>query len=116
MFPWHQYVLALIFLVGGFFHLQKSKLYRKITPPYIPYKNSMVLLTGIAEMVVAFMLVTKDSENFGAWGMIILLVLFFPVHRYMLQNKEASLKLPKWILILRIPLQFLLIYWAWMYT
>ena len=116
MFPWHQYVLALIFLVGGFFHLQKPKLYKKITPPYIPYKNSMVLLSGIAEMVFGLMLIGKDTQHFGAWGIIILLVMFFPVHIYMLQNKQASLKLPKWLLILRISLQFLLIYWAWMYA
>jgi uncharacterized membrane protein len=33
----------------------------------------------------------------------------------MLNNKEASLKLPRWVLILRIPLQILMIYWAYLY-
>ncbi len=116
MFEWHQYILALIFIVGGFFHLKKPGLYKKITPPYIPQKDTVVLLTGIIEMILGFMLITKDTQTMAAWGIIVVLMLFLPVHFYMLQNKEASLKLPQWILLARLPLQFLLIYWAWMYV
>jgi len=116
MFPWHQYLFALLFILGGFFHLQKPKLYLKITPSYIPQKNTVILITGILEMIVGLMLIAKETQLIAAWSSIILLILFLPVHFYMLQNKKASLKLPKWILILRIPLQFGLIYWAYLYT
>jgi hypothetical protein len=34
----------------------------------------------------------------------------------MLQNKKASLNLPKWFLIIRFPLQLGLIFWAFIYT
>lgn len=116
MFPWHQYILALLFIAGGFNHFRNPKLYQKIMPSYIPAKSSMVLISGILEMIFGFMLITKASQEIGAWGIIALLILFIPVHINMLQNKKASLKLPKWILTLRLPLQIAMIYWAYLYV
>ncbi|MCB0457922.1 MAG: DoxX family membrane protein [Flavobacteriaceae bacterium] len=116
MLPWHQYLLGILFIVAGFFHLQKPKIYEKIMPPYIPSHKSMVLISGIVEMILGFMILNPVTQKLSAWGIIILLVLFLPIHVYMLQEKEASLKLPKWVLILRFPLQFLLVYWAFQYV
>jgi len=116
MFPWHQYLLGLLFILGGVNHFRKPKLYERIMPSYIPAQSSLVLASGIVEMILGFMLITKDSQSIGAWGIILLLIVFIPVHFFMLQNKKASLKLPKWILIIRIPLQFALMYWAFLYT
>lgn len=116
MFPWHQYLLAILFLLAGFNHFRKPKLYQRVIPNYIPYKSSMVLLTGILEMIFGFMLITNESQHIGAWGIIILLILFIPVHLFMLQNEQASLKLPKWVLVLRLPLQLVIMYWSFLYT
>ena len=116
MFPWHQYVLALLFILGGVNHFRKPKLYKRITPSYLPSHNSLVLLSGILEMIFGLMLITQESQQIGAWGIFGLLVLFIPVHIFMLQNEKASLKLPKWLLIIRLPLQIGLMYWAFLYT
>jgi len=115
MFPWHQYLLAVIFILGGVNHFRKPKIYERIMPPYLPAHNSLVLISGILEMLFGFMLITKENQPIGAWGIIILLVLFIPIHIYMLQDKKASLKLPKWVLIIRLPLQAALIYWVLLY-
>lgn len=116
MFPWHQYLLGVLFVIAGMIHFWKPKIYEKIIPPYIPAPGSMVIITGIIEMLLGFMLMNKASQDEAAWGIIILLILFIPVHIYMLQNEEASMKLPKWALVLRLPLQFALMYWAYLYT
>jgi len=116
MFPWHQYIFGLLFLVAGVTHFTKSHLYERIIPPYIPAHKTLVHASGLMEMVLGFMLLNIETQSIGAWGIIGLLVLFFPVHIYMLQNKKAALKLPKWVLILRIPLQFGLLYWAYQYV
>lgn len=115
MLPWHQYLLGILFVLAGVNHFRKPKLYERIIPPYIPEKGSMVIVSGVAEMVLGFMLMNKNTQVEAAWGIIILLILFIPVHIYMLQEKEASLKLPKWVLILRLPLQILLMVWAYQY-
>ena len=116
MLAWHQYIIGMVFILAGMYHFKKPKLYLKIMPPYLPIKSSLVLITGILEMVLGMMILSPATQTIAGWGIIVLLVLFLPVHIYMLQNEEASLKLPKWVLILRIPLQFGLMYWAYQYV
>ena len=116
MIPWHQYLLGILLVLAGMNHFRKPKLYERIIPSYIPAASTMVLASGILEMVLGFMLMNRNSQAEAAWGIIIMLVLFIPVHIYMLQEKSAAMKLPPWVLILRIPLQFALMYWAYLYT
>lgn len=116
MLPWHQYLLGALLVLAGVNHFRKPKLYERIMPPYIPQHSTMVMLSGIAEMILGFMLLTPSSQNMAAWGIIIMLILYLPIHFFMLRVKEASLKLPKWLLIFRIPLQFVIMYWVYQYT
>lgn len=116
MLPWHQYLIGLLFVIAGMNHFRKPKMYERIIPPYIPAHGSIVILSGIVEMILGFMIMNKNSQEGAAWGIIILMLLFIPVHIFMLQNEKAAMKLPKWVLILRLPLQFALIYWAYQYT
>ncbi|MFT4674116.1 MAG: putative membrane protein [Saprospiraceae bacterium] len=116
MLPWHQYLLGLMFVIAGANHFRTPNIYERIMPPYIPSPSFMVLLSGITEMVAGFLVLNPQTQILGAWSIIAQLVVFLSVHIHMLQNKEASLKLPKWVLILRIPLQFGMMYWAYQYV
>lgn len=115
MLPWHQYLMGILLVLAGMNHFRKPKLYERIVPSYIPAAGTVVMLSGVLEMVLGFMLMNKNSQTEAAWGIIIMLILFIPAHIYMLQNEKASLKLPKWVLILRLPLQLALIFWAYQY-
>ena len=115
MLPWHQYLMGILLVLAGMNHFRKPKLYERIVPSYIPAAGTVVMLSGVLEMVLGFMLMNKNSQTEAAWGIIIMLILFIPAHIYMLQNEKASLKLPKWALILRLPLQLALIFWAYQY-
>lgn len=116
MLFWHQYLLGLLFILAGMNHFRTPKIYERIIPPYIPAHSTMVLISGILEIILGLILLNKETSHIAAWGIIILLIIFFPVHIYMLQNKKASLNLPKWFLIIRFPLQLGLIFWAFIYT
>ena len=116
MLPWHQYLLGVILIIAGVAHFKYPKVYLKIMPPYIPAPQSMVLLSGIIEMILGFMLLNPGTQKIAGWAIIAMLVVFIPVHVYMLQNKKASLKMPTWLLILRFPIQLGLMYWAYQYT
>ena len=115
MLAWHHYLFGLLFILAGANHFRKPKLYLRIMPNYVPMKGAMVQLSGIAEMVLGFMILNPDTQSIAAWSIMVLLVLFIPVHVHMLQNEKASLNLPKWVLIIRFPLQFGLMYWAHLY-
>ncbi len=116
MLPWHQYLIGLFFIIAGMNHFRSPKVYERIMPPYIPAHSSLVLVSGILEMVLGLMILNKDSSSIAAWGIIIMLIIFIPVHLYMLQEEKASLNLPKWVLVIRLPLQLGLMYWANLYT
>ena len=84
-------------------------------PKYIPNHKLMVLLSGVAEIVLGATLCFPSTKNAAIYGIILMLLVFFTVHFYMLSNEKASAGLPKWVLVLRIPLQFFLMYWAYYY-
>ncbi len=115
MLPIDQYILGIIMVVAGIAHFKKPEIYLKIMPDYLPAHKTLVLLSGILEMILGLMLLNPDTQTIAAWSIIALMVIFLPVHIHMIRNKEASLNLPKWFLWLRIPLQFGLMYWAYQY-
>jgi uncharacterized membrane protein len=114
--PWHLYLMALIYTVAGLNHFRSPKLYQKIIPPYFPNPKLLNLISGFAEITLGIALLIPMFSNYAAWGVIALLIAVFPTHVYMYQNDKAAMRLPKTVLLLRMPLQLVLIYWAYIYT
>lgn len=115
IYPWHLYAMACMYILAGIIHFVKPKMYMRIMPNYIPKHKLMVLLSGLIEIILGATLCFPLTKNLAIYGIILMLVVFFTVHFYMLTNEKASAGLPKWVLILRIPLQFFLMYWAYFY-
>ncbi|WP_335974331.1 DoxX family protein [Gaetbulibacter jejuensis] len=113
--PWHLYLMAAIYVFAGIMHFIKPKMYMRIMPRYLPNHKLLVLLSGIAEIALGIALCIPVLKTTAIYGIITMLVVFLLVHFYMLSGEKASAGIPKWILILRIPLQFVLMYWAWSY-
>ncbi|WP_178987798.1 DoxX family protein [Winogradskyella schleiferi] len=109
------YIMAAIYVLAGIMHFIKPKMYMRIMPKYLPNHKALVYLSGIAEMLLGIGLCIPAIKNMAIFGIIAMLAVFLLVHFYMLSGEKASAGIPKWILILRIPLQFGLMYWAWVY-
>ncbi|HEX9150659.1 MAG TPA: DoxX family protein [Flavobacterium sp.] len=114
--PWHLYTMAFIYVLAGLNHFRNPRLYLKIIPPYFPNPKLLNSISGCAEILLGITLCIPATSKLAAWGIIALLVAVFPTHLYMYANDRAAMGLPKWILLLRIPLQLGLIYWAYQYT
>lgn len=112
---WLLYVMPLMYVVAGTMHFIKPKAYMRIMPRYLPNPKLLVYLSGIAEIVLGIALCIPALEVYAVYGIIAMLLVFLLVHFYMLSGEKASAGIPKWILIIRIPLQFGLMYWAWWY-
>ncbi|GAA4276514.1 DoxX family protein [Aquimarina mytili] len=112
---WHLYILSFIFILAGIFHLIRPKAFMRIMPLYLPHHKLLVYLSGIAEIAAGVGILFTQTKAIAIWSIIIMLVLFFPVHIHMLINKKAGLNLPKPVLMFRLVLQFGLIYWAYQY-
>ncbi|MEA1787546.1 DoxX family protein [Arenibacter sp. GZD96] len=114
-YPWHLYLMAALYVVAGIMHFVKPKVYLRIMPRYLPYPKLLVALSGVLELVLGIALCFAQTKNSAVYGIIMMLGLFLIVHFYMLSGEKASAGIPRWILILRIPLQFGLMYWAYTY-
>ena len=114
--PWHLYVMAFIYFIAGINHFRNPRLYIKIIPPSFPNPKLLNIISGLAEVLLAIGLCIASICNYAAWGIIALLIAVFPTHLYMYFNEKARMGLPKWVLLLRMPLQLVLIYWAFQYT
>ncbi len=108
------YVMAIFYTAAGIMHFVKPKLYISIIPPYIPYPRLANSLVGFLEVVLGIGLLFEPTRIAAAYGIILLLIAVFPANLYMYQRKNKGL--PKWLLFLRLPLQLLLIGWAYLYT
>lgn len=113
--PLGLYIMAGMYILAGMMHFIKPKLYMRIMPRYLPNHKFLVLLSGIVEIVLGIALLIPETRAFSIYGIIAMLVVFLLVHFYMLSGEKAAAGIPKWILILRIPLQFLLMYWVYIY-
>lgn len=108
-------LMALLYIGAGINHFVHPDFYIKIMPSYIPAHELMVQLSGIAEILLGIGLLIPATRKLSAWGIIAMLLVFMVVHVDMLVHAERFEGVPFWGLVLRIPLQFLLIAWAWWY-
>ncbi|MFP2928757.1 MauE/DoxX family redox-associated membrane protein [Pyxidicoccus sp. 3LG] len=111
-----QYALALLMVAAGVNHFRNPKFYLRIMPPYLPWHGPLVFWSGVAEVLLGVLLVVPPTTRLAAWGLIALLVAVFPANLYMATNPERFKKLHPALLWLRLPLQGVLILWAWWYT
>ncbi|WP_455168641.1 DoxX family protein [Aegicerativicinus sediminis] len=114
--PWHLVVMASMYIFAGAMHFIKPKLYLRIMPGYLPNHRLLVYLSGFVEIALGLALLVTELRNIAIIGIIAMLTIFLLVHFYMLKGEKEGVGIPKWILILRIPLQFFLMYWAWFYN
>lgn len=110
------YVMAAFYFLAGVNHFRSPQPYQNIIPPWMGNAEVLNILAGIAEMALAILLLFKFTRKWACYGIILLLVVFIPVHIYMIVeglgiNGKA---VAPWILWVRLLLlQPLLIYWAW---
>jgi uncharacterized membrane protein len=113
------YCLAAIFYVAsGSLHFVKPELYLKIVPPYVPWHQFVVRVSGMLEILGGLGLIVSLTRRAAAWGLIALLIAVFPANLYMATNPveagAASIDpVLRWI---RLPLQLLLILWLYWCT
>lgn len=96
--------IFLWFAIGGVAHFAATNTEMRIVPPYIPWPRSVVLVTGVFELLGAAGLLFQPIRRAAGIGLFALTIAVTPAHIYMLQHPELF-EVPYWALILRLPLQ-----------
>ncbi|KAB1188275.1 MULTISPECIES: hypothetical protein [Haloferax] len=117
------YVMGALYIVAGVMHFVVPDAYVQIVPPAFPRALELVYLSGVAEVALGIGVLLPQTRRIAAWGLVALLIAIFPANVYMatsgvvltgvpefVQNPSAT---ARWA---RLPLQVVLILWAWWYT
>jgi uncharacterized membrane protein len=108
--------MAALYLLAGVNHFRSPGSYHSLIPPWIGHVETVNILAGIAEIVLAILLLFKPTRKWAAYGIILMLLAFIPTHIYMIQEGLGlnGSTAPAWILWVRLLVfQPLLILWAW---
>jgi uncharacterized membrane protein len=111
-------VLIIGYIAAGINHFRIPAFYMSIIPAYLPHHHILNTLAGVLEIVFGLMLIFKPTRKIAAWGIIVLLIAFLPVHINMLSGHTqlgAVHVKPVWAWV-RLFFQPVLILWAWWHT
>ena len=113
------WVMAAFYVFGGFNHLMNPEFYLAIMPPSLPNPEWLNVLSGLAEIVLGVYVLEPRARVLAAWGIIALLVAVFPANVYVAAQNLGSGGPGTGNAVfnyVRLPLQALLVVWAWWYT
>lgn len=108
--------MIVFYAAAGINHFWHPDAYLKIMPGWIPWHKELVLLSGIFEILFAVLLIFSSTRRLAAWFIILLLIVVFPANVQMLLNYIHDSNPKLWIAIIRLPIQIVLIWWAYGFT
>ena len=109
------YIMGALYVILGILHFTHTGFYRPLMPKFLPAHDLLIYLSGIAEVLLGLGVFFPKIRSLALWGIIAMLIVFLLLVHVNMLFPGNDLGVPLWILIMRIPLQFLLIYWAFQY-
>jgi uncharacterized membrane protein len=110
------YIMAVFYMAAGINHFWHQQMYVKIMPPWVPFPNELICISGICETLFGALLLFSRTRRIAAWSIILILIFIFPANIQMMLNYMHESNPGLWAAIVRLPLQFVLIGWAYLYT
>ena len=106
-------VTGLFLLFAGVMHFASPGFFNDIVPPWLPPSRAFwTYVSGVAEIVVAVMLMRRSTRRRGAIAAAWLFVAVYPANIYMTwdwRDRPVDERIVSW---LRLPFQFLFIWVA----
>jgi uncharacterized membrane protein len=110
-------LLAAFFVGSGINHFVMPRAYERMVPPSLrDQAKEVVAVSGVAEIVGGLAVLPSRTRRLAGPGLVALLAAIFPANLYMARAHERFRKLPRWALYARLPLQPMMMWWAWRAT
>ena len=110
-------LLAAFFVGSGINHFISPRFYRAIVPPPLQRDAKLVVeVSGVAEVLGGLGVLLGPTRRLSGACLIALLAAVFPANLYMAREPERFRRVPRWALYARLPLQPLMMRWAWRAT
>lgn len=106
------FLMAALYIFAGISHFRTPKFFLKITPPWVPAPEKVNILVGAIEIILGIGLLFSMTRHYAAIGIICLLIAVFPANVFHFQKARRKKK-QVMVTLIRLPIQLLLIYWAY---
>ena len=109
-------LLALFFLIAGLLHFVFPQAYMSVMPAWLGWHAELVFVSGVAECAGAIGLLPRWTRRWAGVGLLALCVAVLPANVQMLIDAISGGR-AAWIialLVVRLPLQLLLMRWIWL--
>ncbi len=111
-----KFLFAIFFVLAGFNHFFSTAFYLHIMPSYLPWQLLLIYLSGLVEIILGIALLIPTCTQMAAWGLIALLIAVLPANIHMAVNYDLYPEYSVAALWVRLPLQIVLMGWAYWYT
>jgi len=111
-----KWILGAAFIFAGTNHFINPSFYLRMMPPFLPAPLFLIYMSGVFEIALGVLLLVPRFSRFAAFGLIALLIAVFPANIYMTLHPQFFSEFSPTALYARLPLQLLLIGWAYWYT
>lgn len=110
------YSFSILYVVVGVKHFVNIDFFLVIVPPYLPYSELLVYVSGFFEILLGVLLIPTKTRKYAALGLIILLIAVFPANIYLFNSEIAQniYGISRQFALIRLPFQIPLIviaYW-----
>ncbi|TAE60756.1 MAG: DoxX family protein [Bacteroidetes bacterium] len=106
--------MAALYAVAGLAHFVIPGFYVSVMPDWLPSPGVWNVIAGIAEIKLAALLLPAATRKVAATLIILMLIVFFAAIHVPMAIAFGMAGHPLfWLMLLRLPLQFLLIAWAY---
>ncbi len=102
---------ALVLLAAGVYHFVNPAFYNPFMPAWFP-KALANAAGGVAEIIIGIGLLVPSWRLYAVWAALALMVIFLPLHLIDLFRAKPVIG-PHWVAVIRLLLQFFLIWWLW---
>lgn len=111
-------LLATAMCLAGASHFTMTATYAAIVPDYLPMHTEIVYVSGVLEILGGLGLLVPATRRLAAWGLVALLIAVLPanINQAMHNLQPPGLEMSPTMLWVRLPLQLVLIAWAWWMT
>lgn len=105
-------IFALFMIFSGVQHLLKPDFYIPFVPSFLPFTTALIYFSGIVEILLGIMLIIPKYLKQGALGILLLMLIFLPIHVWDVFSATPAIGSHHAALI-RLAVQFLFIALAW---
>jgi uncharacterized membrane protein len=106
-------IISIFFITGGISHFVVADFFVMAMPDYLGYHRELVKISGVFEIVGGLGILIPQTRLLAGYGLIALIITVYPANINMALHPEKYKELSELFLYIRLPFQFLFIWFVW---